>query len=185
MSFRIPRWSWDIGGGIHRGGEGCSRGKKRGLCGSVAHVDVGSVRLTERHLVSDPSTPAQRAAVVADVDRALDDAGGRLERRRLRRGSGRHGHRCGCACPRLSEYDEERVHGAVLGRADVLASCRWFAEASVSQRRQFPWLPPGRADVMGAGVLILERVLHRVPAVDTLVASEYDILDGLAWSLVE
>jgi hypothetical protein len=38
---------------------------------------------------------------------------------------------------------------------------------------------------MGGGVLILDRVLHRVPAVATMVASEYDILDGLAWSLVE
>jgi exopolyphosphatase/guanosine-5'-triphosphate,3'-diphosphate pyrophosphatase len=148
-------------------------------------LDVGSVRLTERHLVSDPSTPAQRAAVVADVDRALDDAG--VDWKGVASVVGVAGTVTAVAAHvlGLSEYDEERVHGAVLGRADVLASCRWFAEASVSQRRQFPWLPPGRADVMGAGVLILERVLHRVPAVDTLVASEYDILDGLAWSLVE
>jgi exopolyphosphatase/guanosine-5'-triphosphate,3'-diphosphate pyrophosphatase len=85
----------------------------------------------------------------------------------------------------LSEYDEKRVHGAALTRDDVLKSCRWFAEASVAQRRQFPWLPAGRADVMGGGVLVLDRVLRRVPHLDAMVASEYDILDGLAWSLVE
>jgi len=50
-------------------------------------------------------------------------------------------------------------------------------------RLDLPWLHPGRADVIGAGVLILDRVLRRT-GVPTLVVSEADILDGIAWSIV-
>jgi exopolyphosphatase/guanosine-5'-triphosphate,3'-diphosphate pyrophosphatase len=54
---------------------------------------------------------------------------------------------------------------------------------TVEQRLALPWMHPGRADVIDAGALILSRVLRRAAA-DTLVASEADILDGIAWSMV-
>jgi len=54
---------------------------------------------------------------------------------------------------------------------------------TVAERLALPWLHPGRADVIGAGALILSRVLRR-SRVTTLVVSEADILDGIAWSLV-
>ena len=54
---------------------------------------------------------------------------------------------------------------------------------TVAERLALPWLHPGRADVIGAGALILSRVLRRTP-VEVLVVSESDILDGIAWSLV-
>ena len=53
---------------------------------------------------------------------------------------------------------------------------------TVAERLALPWLHPGRADVIGAGALILSRVLRRTP-VEDLVVSEADILDGIAWSL--
>ncbi len=183
-SLRVPTLVVDIGGGST---EVVTAGREaaRVVVLEGRSLDVGSVRLTERHLISDPSTVEQRAAAAADVDAALDGAG--VDWSRVSSVVGVAGTVTAVAAHvlGLSEYNEELVHGAELTRSDVLESCRWFAAASVSQRRRFPWLPPGRADVMGGGVLILDRVLHRVPTVDTMVASEYDILDGLAWSLVE
>jgi exopolyphosphatase/guanosine-5'-triphosphate,3'-diphosphate pyrophosphatase len=54
---------------------------------------------------------------------------------------------------------------------------------SVAERLELPWLHPGRADVIGAGALILSRVLRRA-RVEHVLVSEADILDGIAWSLV-
>ncbi len=183
-SLRVPALIVDIGGGSTEVVTAVRDGRRVEVLQGRS-LDVGSVRLTERHLVSDPSTPAQRAAAAADVDAALDTAG--VEWASVVSVVGVAGTVTALAAQvlGLTEYDEHRVHGAALAREDVLTSCRWFAEASVAQRRRYPWLPAGRADVMGGGVLVLERVLHRVPDVDTMVASEYDILDGLAWSLVE
>lgn len=183
-SLPVPSLVIDIGGGSTEVVTAARDGRRVQVLGGRS-LDVGSVRLTERHLVSDPSTFEQRAAAAADVDAALDDA--RVDWSQVASVVGVAGTVTAVAAHvlGLDEYDEERVHGAELVRSDVLDSCRWFAAASISQRRQFPWLPPGRADVMGGGVLILDRVLRRVPTVDSMLASEYDILDGLAWSLVE
>lgn len=183
-SLPVPALVVDIGGGSTEVVTAARDGRRVEVLQGRS-LDIGSVRLTERRLISDPSTPEQRAAAAADVDAALDDAG--VEWSRVASVVGVAGTVTAVAAHvlGLAEYDEQEVHGAKLAKADVLDSCRWFAAASVSQRREFPWLPQGRADVMGGGVLILDRVLHRVPAVDTMMASEYDILDGLAWSLVE
>jgi len=54
---------------------------------------------------------------------------------------------------------------------------------SVGERRELPFMHPGRADVIGAGALILDRILRRTP-VDSMLVSESDILDGIAWSQV-
>ena len=53
---------------------------------------------------------------------------------------------------------------------------------SVEQRLALPWMHPGRADVIDAGALIWARVLER-SRVSTVLVSESDILDGIAWSL--
>ena len=52
----------------------------------------------------------------------------------------------------------------------------------VEERLALPWMHPGRADVIAAGGLILGRILRR-SRVETLLVSEADILDGIAWSV--
>jgi exopolyphosphatase/guanosine-5'-triphosphate,3'-diphosphate pyrophosphatase len=183
-ALALPALVVDIGGGSTEVVTAARAGRSVEVLQGRS-LDVGSVRLTERHLVTDPSTPEQREAAADDVDDALDDAGVDWDRVASVVGVAGTVTAVAAYVLGLSEYDEKGVHGALLARGDVLDSCRWFAAASVSQRMRFPWLPPGRADVMGGGVLILDRVLARVPAVATLVVSEYDLLDGLAWSLVE
>jgi exopolyphosphatase/guanosine-5'-triphosphate,3'-diphosphate pyrophosphatase len=175
----------DIGGGSTE----LVAARRTGRTVEVLHgrsLDVGSVRLTERHLRADPSTAAQRASAIADVDAALDLAD--VDWTAVASVVGVAGTVTSVAAHALGmpAYDPARIHGAVLARSDVLASCQWFAQASVEERLRLPWLPPGRADVIGGGALVLDRVLRRLPErVGDLVVSECDILDGLAWSLVE
>jgi exopolyphosphatase/guanosine-5'-triphosphate,3'-diphosphate pyrophosphatase len=83
----------------------------------------------------------------------------------------------------LSSYDRSAIDQARLAATDVRAFVDRLVAMTVEQRRALPYMNPGRADVVGAGALILVRVLARAQ-VATLVASESDILDGIAWSLV-
>ena len=70
----------------------------------------------------------------------------------------------------------------MLAVADVHALVDRLLAMTVAERLALPSMHPGRADVIGAGALILDRVLRRSRAVD-LVVSPTDILDGIAWSL--
>jgi exopolyphosphatase/guanosine-5'-triphosphate,3'-diphosphate pyrophosphatase len=72
----------------------------------------------------------------------------------------------------------------VLPVGEVHALVDRLVAMTVVERLTLPWLHPGRADVIDAGALILSRVLRRTP-VERLLVSEADILDGIAWSLVE
>jgi exopolyphosphatase/guanosine-5'-triphosphate,3'-diphosphate pyrophosphatase len=147
-------------------------------------LDIGSVRMTERHLHSDPPTAEQVAALRADVDAALD--GCRVDPAVARTVVGVAGTVTTVAAGVLGlpAYDRARIHLARLGRDRVHATVDDLVAMSVEDRKALGYLHPGRADVIGAGALILDRVLQRT-TVDALVVSESDILDGIAWSCVE
>jgi exopolyphosphatase/guanosine-5'-triphosphate,3'-diphosphate pyrophosphatase len=83
----------------------------------------------------------------------------------------------------LASYDPGVVDQARLAVPHVLAYVERLVFMTVEQRLTLPYMEPGRADVVGAGALILARVLARAE-VPELVASEADILDGIAWSIV-
>ena len=146
-------------------------------------LDIGSVRLTERHLHDDPPTHAQVADLCADVDAALDDC--RVDPSVARTVVGVAGSvtTVAAAALRLPAYDRDRIHLARLEVETVHAAVSDLVEMTVAQRRALGFMHPGRADVIAAGALILDRVLRRA-AVPQLVVSESDILDGLAWSLM-
>jgi exopolyphosphatase/guanosine-5'-triphosphate,3'-diphosphate pyrophosphatase len=85
----------------------------------------------------------------------------------------------------LPSYDSATIHLARLDLGDVTAACLSLAQMSVADRRALPFMHPGRADVIGAGSLILDRLVALLPLeTDTLVVSEHDILDGIAWDMV-
>jgi exopolyphosphatase/guanosine-5'-triphosphate,3'-diphosphate pyrophosphatase len=158
---------------------------------SATSLDIGSVRITERHLIGDPPTQNQAAAAAADVDAAfdsLDRAGPTLSR--VAAVIGVAGSITTIAAQVLlrSGGDPSRVHHARLSIGDVIDTCTALVAASVEERRALPYMPAGRADVIGGGAVILERLLPRLAptlGLDRLVVSEHDILDGLAWSAVE
>ncbi|WP_134764868.1 exopolyphosphatase [Nocardioides sp. 1609] len=149
----------------------------------AAHsMDIGSVRLHERHVRHDPPTPAEVAAVLADVDAAL--AGCPVDASAAATVVGVAGTVTTVAAGVLGlpAYDRAAIDQAVLSAPDVAAHVARLVAMTVADRRALPWMHPGRADVIGVGALILERVLARTGA-DHLVVSESDILDGIAWSL--
>ena len=82
----------------------------------------------------------------------------------------------------LPTYDKSLIDQSVIATADVHAFVDRLVAMPVAERLEFGWMHPGRVDVLGAGGLILSRVLRRCVAT-TLVASEADILDGIAWSI--
>ncbi|MGJ0558382.1 Ppx/GppA phosphatase family protein [Methylocystis sp.] len=151
---------------------------------SVAHsLDIGSVRLTERHLRDDPPTQAQVDAVRADIDAALDDC--RVAPALARTVVGVAGTVTTVAAGvlELPAYDRNKVHLAVLDRVAVQERIDALVAMTVAERRALGYMHPGRADVIAAGALILERILLRT-VVGTVTVSESDILDGIAWSCV-
>ena len=151
---------------------------------AACSLDIGSVRLHERHLRSDPPTEDEVAACVADIDARLDTSPVRPEAARTVVGVAGTTLTVAAGVLGLTSYDKARIDQARLSVADVTAYAERLVAMPVSERLRLPFLARGREDVIGAGALILARVLARV-AVDTLVASESDLLDGLAWSLVD
>ena len=176
----------DIGGGsteLVRGTPGAD-----GSVEAARSVDVGCVRLTERHLHSDPPTAAEVEAALADVDAALDLATKTVPIEGVHTLVGLAGSVTTVAATVLDlpAYDSARIHGSRLAVPDVLAACDRLLAMSHNERADLPFMHPGRVDVIGAGALVWRRVVERVVAatgITEVVTSEHDILDGIAWSL--
>jgi exopolyphosphatase/guanosine-5'-triphosphate,3'-diphosphate pyrophosphatase len=147
-------------------------------------MDVGSVRLHERHLHSDPPTRAEVDACVADIDAHLDACPVPAAAAATVVGVAGTVTQVAAVALELPAYDRNAVDQVALPVAQVHATVDRLLAMTVAERRALPSMHPGRADVIGAGALILSRVLRR-SGVDSLVVSESDILDGIAWSLVE
>ncbi len=145
-------------------------------------MDVGSVRLHERHLGADPPTAAQIAACVADIDAALDACPVSAAGAGTVVGVAGTVTTVAAAVLDLPAYDRDRIDQQVIALAEVHRVAEDLLAQTVAERRARPYLHPGRADVIGAGSLILSRVLRRV-GTSTMVVSEADILDGIALSL--
>ena len=153
-------------------------------------VDIGCVRLTERHLRNDPPTPGQTAAAEADVDAALDRAGRNVPLERATAVVGVAGSVTTITAHalRLPEYSPEAIHGAVLPIGDVRAAATDLLGMTRDQRAALPYMHPGRVDVIGAGGLVWRRILERMGEltggrITAATASEHDILDGIALSI--
>jgi exopolyphosphatase/guanosine-5'-triphosphate,3'-diphosphate pyrophosphatase len=146
-------------------------------------VDVGSVRMTERHLADDPPTSAQVAAARADVEAAVRLAGETVPLSEARTLVGLAGSVTTVAAMALDlpEYQPDRIHHAHVPADDVRRVAQRLLTMTHDERAALPFLHPGRVDVIGAGALILAVVLDHVP-VDEVVISEHDLLDGIAWS---
>jgi len=135
-------------------------------------VDVGSVRLTERHLPSDPPTQEELEAAASDVRDVLPD----LEPTGA---VGVAGTITTLAALELGGYDRERVHGYRLTREAVERQLERLASLPLSERRELPGLEPERAPVILGGAVVVREVLDRY-GLDGLEVSERDLLHGAA-----
>jgi exopolyphosphatase/guanosine-5'-triphosphate,3'-diphosphate pyrophosphatase len=147
-------------------------------------MDVGAVRLTERHLHDDPPTPAQVRAAVADVYAAIDAAQVEVPLDAARELVGVAGTVTTLAAmaARLPRYDPAAIQGSRVSAADVAELTERLLVMTHDARAAVPVLHPGRVDVIAAGALVLRALVERTGA-DSVLASEHDILDGIALSL--
>lgn len=151
---------------------------------SAISVDIGCVRMTERHLRDDPPSQAQIDAATADIDAALAkvaDAVGVAGARTLVGLAGSVTTVTAIALG-LRTYDSGRTHHATISAGRVHEVTTRLLAQSHEERATNPVIHPGRVDVIGAGALILDRIMHRFGFAE-VVASEHDILDGVAWSM--
>lgn len=170
----------DIGGGSTEFVVGAERVE------SALSVDIGCVRLTERHFkdAGDPPSVAALEAVVADIERALDRVTDEVPVERAHTLVGLAGTVttiAGIALD-LPAYDPQRIHHAIVPAQQVHEVTRRLVSLTHGERAEIPVMHPGRVDVIGAGGLILDRIVRRF-AFPQVVVSEHDILDGIAWSV--
>ncbi|MET3172315.1 UNVERIFIED_ORG: exopolyphosphatase/guanosine-5'-triphosphate,3'-diphosphate pyrophosphatase [Arthrobacter sp. UYCu721] len=153
-------------------------------------VDVGCVRLTERHLQDDPPTAEQIAAAEADVDAAITLAGLDVPLDRATAVVGVAGSVTTITAHalRLPEYSPAAIHGTELSIGTITEAATDLLHMTRGERAELAYMHPGRVDVMGAGGLVWRRILERLNELTagrivTATASEHDILDGIALSL--
>ena len=149
---------------------------------AAGSMDIGSVRLHERHLYADPPTAGQVAACIADIDAHLDACGVDPGAAGTVVGVAGTITQLAAVALDLPVYDRAAIDQVSLPTELVLATCDLLLAMTHAERRAIGSMHPGRADVIDAGALILARVLRRTGA-SRLVVSESDILDGIAWSI--
>ncbi|MFD7768717.1 exopolyphosphatase [Streptomyces sp. NPDC059787] len=154
-------------------------------------VDVGCVRMTERHLVrdgavTDPPAEEQITAIRADIEAALDRAEETVPLRGAHTLVGLAGSvtTVSAIAQDLPEYDSEAIHHSRVSRDRVREITEWLLRSTHAERAAVPSMHPGRVDVIGAGALVLLAIMERIGA-EEVVVSEHDILDGIAWSVAQ
>lgn len=176
-----PRLVVDIGGGsteLVRGGESVE---------AAISLNMGSVRLTERHLAEDPPTDEGIRHAIEDIDALLDEADQVVDFASIRSIIGVAGTvtTMSAVARGLTEYSPDATHGDVNSAADMVQLCEQIVRETREERSRHTVIHPGRIDVIGAGALIWARILQRVAShghVSLVTTSEHDILDGLAMS---
>lgn len=172
----------DIGGGSTEFvvGDGHVRG--------ALSVDIGCVRMTERHLVRDgavvdPPEREQIDAVRADIEAALDRVERTVPLREARTFVGLAGSvtTVSAIAQELPEYDSAAIHHSRIPYERVREITEWLLASTHAERAAVPSMHPGRVDVIASGALVLLSVMERIGASEVVV-SEHDILDGIAWS---
>ncbi|MFD3731153.1 exopolyphosphatase [Streptomyces sp. NPDC058632] len=149
-------------------------------------VDVGCVRMTERHLlrdgaVQDPPSEERIAAMRADIEAALDRAERTVPLREARTLVGLAGSvtTVSAIAQDLPAYDSTVIHHSRVTLERVREITGRLLHSTHAERAEIPSMHPGRVDVIGAGALVLLAVMERTGAKEVVV-SEHDILDGIA-----
>ena len=152
----------------------------------AAHsMDVGCVRMTERHLRDDPPAQAQVQAALTDLRAALEAAAADVPVRQAAAFVGVAGTVTTIAALALGlpGYDAEAIHGSVTDYQQVAEVTERLLGMRRDERAALPVMHPGRVDVIAGGALVLRTVME-FAGVREVIASEHDILDGIAMSLL-
>ena len=184
VSARAPFVVVDLGGGSTEIVLGES-----GVTASFS-ADIGCVRVTERCLHSDPPTPAEVAAGRELVRERLGEAMRAVPVERARTWVGVAGTMTTLAAlaQNMQAYDAAAIHLSRVGIERLLQVCEGLIGMTRAQRAALGPMHAGRADVIGAGAIVVEELalaLRERAGIDALIVSEHDILDGIALSVAD
>ena len=147
-------------------------------------VNIGCVRMTERHFASDPATPEQIEAARSDIQAAIAQAAAVVPITKAKTLVAVAGTATTVAAAALDlpEYDRYAIHLSRISEQQTHDAATMFATSTREQRLALGYMHPGRVDVIAAGSLVLSEIMKATGASE-FVASESDILDGMAFSL--
>lgn len=175
----------DLGGGSTE----FVMGNKSGVQEAIS-MNIGCVRLTERHRVETPMSQEQERLILTDVDAALDEVAKKLHLADVQRIVGVAGTVTTVMAQTLGlhSYDSEAINGSERSIDAVMQSASQLASMTRDQRMATGFMHEGRMDVIGTGAMIWSRIIDRLRSessheITSVIASEHDILDGLVLSL--
>ena len=148
-------------------------------------MNIGCVRMSERHFTGDQPDPGQIASAIEDIDEAIRQAAKNVpitEAKTVIMVAGT-ATTVAAAALELPAYDRYAIHLARISADRAHQISQQLLRETREQRAAHGYMHPGRVDVIGAGSLVLDRIMLASGATE-FVASESDILDGMAWSLV-
>ena len=147
-------------------------------------VNIGCVRMTERHFASDPATAEQIELARTDIQAAIAQAAAVVPITTANTLVAVAGTATTVAAAALDlpEYDRYAIHLSRISAQQTHDAATMFATSTREQRLALGYMHPGRVDVIAAGSLVLSEIMKATGASE-FVASESDILDGMAFSL--
>jgi exopolyphosphatase/guanosine-5'-triphosphate,3'-diphosphate pyrophosphatase len=148
-------------------------------------MNIGCVRMSERHFTGGDADPGQIAAAIEDIDEAIAQAAKivPITKSKTLIAVAGTATTVAAAALELSTYDRYAIHLSRISAEKVYSVSKLFLAMKREDREVLGYMHPGRVDVIGAGSLVLSRIMLATGAKE-FVASESDILDGMAWSLV-
>ena len=149
-------------------------------------VNIGCVRMSERHFANDPATTEQVELARIDIQAAIAIAAAEVPITKAKTLVAVAGTATTVAAAglNLAEYDRYAIHLARISATQVHDASAMFLRRNREERVSLGYMHPGRVDVIGAGSLVLSEIMKATGASE-FVASESDILDGMARSLVQ
>jgi len=149
-------------------------------------VNIGCVRMSERHLNTQPPSMAQIAQAIVDIDIAITQAAAVVPITTAKTLVAVAGTATTVAASalELTDYDRHLIHLSRISSDKVHKAAASFQSMNKDQIASLGFMHPGRVDVITAGSLVLSRIMAATGAAE-FVASESDILDGMAWSLIK
>lgn len=148
--------------------------------------NIGCVRMSERHFTSAPPDKSQIAAAIIDIDKAINSAADRVPIKSAKSLIAVAGTATTVAASALGleTYDRDSIHLARISASDCHSASQTFLSLNKDQIAKLGYMHPGRIDVIAAGSLVLSRIIS-LTAVEEFIASESDILDGMALLLAK
>jgi exopolyphosphatase/guanosine-5'-triphosphate,3'-diphosphate pyrophosphatase len=149
-------------------------------------VNIGCVRMSERHLNTQPPSMAQIAQAIVDIDIAITQTAAVVPITTAKTLVAVAGTATtvAAAALELTDYDRHMIHLSRISASNVHKVAASFQSMNKDQIASLGFMHPGRVDVITAGSLVLSRIMAATGASE-FVASESDILDGMAWSLIK